>query len=459
MGGSHPVLLHVGATGVVRPVPLRPTSPYAKVADLSSLASDGTQVFAIGEAHGGAHANFRWTTWSGSVRALTEYPQTFETFGGISAGALLDVVVTTDGPVIAGSWSSADARGLDAAIWLPRGQTWQRQESAGGALANRDDLQVAPRAAAAFGTTMIITGSVITFGDGVQQSAGDLDLAQPGRGMAADSATRARRAQRGAVQPLCRPLLGVRARRRSACALAHRPGRGRTRDHAARRADRHRRPGATDDHRRGPTGDLVRPLRSEPPAAAGRVGRRTFTAPDGRVLDALLIGTRLYAILGAAYGSPIWLAAGYPRATRQGVQGTQSVGLAGRPRRRRRCRRLPARHRSAGGRPIGGTRRMWTSITRTSPAAIASATAMLGVAPAVGVGAGVERRGAEGLRLAPAQQVQVGAVQHQHRRPGPIAPQPAPRACGARRPSSATGPGFASAPASRTFRASAALRR
>jgi len=59
--GNHPVLFQIGATGVVRAIPLRPTSPYAKVADLSSLASDGTQVFALGAAHGGAHANFRWT--------------------------------------------------------------------------------------------------------------------------------------------------------------------------------------------------------------------------------------------------------------------------------------------------------------------------------------------------------------------------------------------------------------
>ena len=85
--GNHPVLFQIGATGVVRPIPLRPNSPYAKVADLSSVASDGTRVFALGEAHGGAHANFRWTVWSGSVKALTEHPQTFETFGGISAAS------------------------------------------------------------------------------------------------------------------------------------------------------------------------------------------------------------------------------------------------------------------------------------------------------------------------------------------------------------------------------------
>ena len=304
MGGSHPVLLHVGVTGVVRPVPLRPTSPYAKVADLSSLASDGTQVFAIGEAHGGAHANFRWTSWSGSVRALTEYPQTFETFGGISAGALLDVVVTTDGPVIAGSWSSADARGLDAAIWLPRGQTWQRQESAGGALANRDDLQVAPRAAAAFGTTMIITGSVITFGDGVQQSAAIWTwpsrdaawqltrLPEPGgRSEALSSQCADRCWVSGHVDgqlALWRTGLGEVARETT---LPDAPididGPG------PRTIIVEGRPGILFGH----SGVNRLLLQDES-------GWRTFTAPDGRVLDALLIGTRLYAILGAG----LWFA-------------------------------------------------------------------------------------------------------------------------------------------------------
>jgi len=304
MGGNHPVLFHVGATGVVRPVPLRPTSPYAKVADLSSLASDGTQVFAIGEAHGGAHANFRWTSWSGSVQALTEHPQTFETFGGISAGALLDIVVTTDGPVIAGSWSAADARGLDAAIWLPRGQTWQRQESAGGALANRDDLQVAPRAAAAFGTAMIITGSVITFGDGVQQSAAIwtwprrdaawqlTQLPEPG-------------GRSEALSSQCADRCWVSGHVDGQLAL-WRTDRGEvTREPTLPDAP-------IDVDGPGPRTIIVegRPGILFGHAGVNRLllqdesGWRTLTAPDGRVLDALLIGTRLYAIMGAG----LWFA-------------------------------------------------------------------------------------------------------------------------------------------------------
>ena len=328
VGGNHPVLFHVGATGVVRPVPLRPNSPYAKVADLSSLASDGTQVFAIGEAHGGAHANFRWTSWSGSVQALTEHPQTFETFGGISAGALLDIVATTDGPVIAGSWSSADARGLDAAIWLPRGQTWQRQESAGGALANRDDLQVAPRAAAAFGPTMIITGSVITFGDGVQQSAAIWTW--PSR----DAAWQLTRlpepgGRSEALSSQCADRCWVSGHVDGQLAL-WRTGRGEVARETTlpERADRRRRPGTADDHRRGPAGDLVRPLRSEPPAAAGRVGlayaHRARRPGAGRAVDrhpALRDRGRRLVVRRSELA----------RLARQGVQGTQSEGVAGHP--------------------------------------------------------------------------------------------------------------------------------
>jgi hypothetical protein len=169
-GGDRPVLFDVDQTGTARPVPLQPNSPYAKVADLVSVAARGERVVALGAAHGGAHANFRWTVWAGSTKRLIEHPQTFETFGGQSAGALLDIVFTSEGPAIAGTWAAREG-GLDAAVWLPRGQRWFRQNSAGTALANTPQLQVAPRAASTAGKAMIIMGSVITFADGVEQRA------------------------------------------------------------------------------------------------------------------------------------------------------------------------------------------------------------------------------------------------------------------------------------------------
>ena len=171
-GGGPPGLVTVAGDGTATPLAVRPQSPYAKVADLASLATDGRTVYALGRAHGGAHANFRWTTWQGSIAGgLAETPQSFSTFGGWEAGGLLDVVLTSDGPAIAGSWSSADGTGLDGAVWELHGKVWRRQDSAGTPLANTREVQVAPRAAGGNGSTMIVSGSVITFPDGVQQSA------------------------------------------------------------------------------------------------------------------------------------------------------------------------------------------------------------------------------------------------------------------------------------------------
>ena len=65
--GEHPGLVTVAADGTVSSLAVKPQSPYAKVADLASLATDGRTVYALGKAHGGAHSNFRWTTWQGSV--------------------------------------------------------------------------------------------------------------------------------------------------------------------------------------------------------------------------------------------------------------------------------------------------------------------------------------------------------------------------------------------------------
>jgi hypothetical protein len=169
-GGDHPALFAVDASRNMHAVPLHPISPYAKVAELVSVAARGTQVVALGAKHGGAHANVRWTVWAGSTERLDEYPQTFETFGGQSAGGLLDIVFTADGPAIVGSWAAAEG-GLDAAVWLPRGRRWLRQDSDGTALANTKEVQVAPRAASTAGSTVIISGSVITFGDGAEQKA------------------------------------------------------------------------------------------------------------------------------------------------------------------------------------------------------------------------------------------------------------------------------------------------
>ena len=297
IGGDHPALAAVADDGAARSVRLRPNSPYAKVADLVSLDADGTEVVALGAAHGGAHSNFRWTVWRGTTAGVVEYPQTFETFGGQSAGGLTDVVLTADGPVIAGTWSAASGKGLDAAVWLPDGETWARQPSDGTALANTDMVQVNPRAAEAAGQALIITGSLITFEDGLRQTAavwtwpsrsGQWSVTRlPESGERSDALS-ARCAQAcwvsgyvdgrvalwqvGAGEPVRQPLpdgLMVDSKTRTVLTDG-------------------RRPGVVFSHE----GRSMLAVENES-------GWSTFAAPDGTVVDAIAVGDRVYAIVGA----------------------------------------------------------------------------------------------------------------------------------------------------------------
>ncbi len=152
-----------------QPVALQPSTPYGKVASLVSLAGDQRSVTALGAAHGGAHANVRWTVWTGTGAGLVDRPQTFETFGGQEAGSLLGVVQDGVGPVVVGTWQGA--HGLDGALWRRDGQRWIRQPTPA-ALANTVDRQVAPRTTSPQPDgTMTIDGSVIDLSDGVRQSA------------------------------------------------------------------------------------------------------------------------------------------------------------------------------------------------------------------------------------------------------------------------------------------------
>ena len=150
-------------------VPLTPATPYGKVADLVSVTGNGSQLVALGAARGGAHANFRWTVWTGSASRLVDRPQAFETFGGQEAGGLLDAGWDRQGPLIVGTWQGR--RGLDGALWRPTGERWVRQP-APAALVNGATRQVAPRTAdTQADQTVVINGSVIDLADGVRQSA------------------------------------------------------------------------------------------------------------------------------------------------------------------------------------------------------------------------------------------------------------------------------------------------
>jgi hypothetical protein len=311
-GRGHPALFAVDASGNTHAVALHPNSPYAKVADLVSVAAHGTEVVALGGKHGGAHANVRWTVWTGSRQGLDEYPQPFETFGGQSAGGLLGIVIASDGPVIAGTWA-ANEGGLNAAVWLPTGRRWLRQESDGTALANTQQIQVNPRAASAAGPAVILSGSVITFGDGVEQRAALW--------------TWPTRSSAWMLQQL--PDAGIHSEALSSRCVqtcwvsGHADGRlalwSFDLAHVAESATRDSTLPSMEINTDGPGprtvisggqpgilfshADSTRLLVSD-----GHNGWQTFTAPAGSVLDATTVGDRLYAIIRTDDTAGLWTA-------------------------------------------------------------------------------------------------------------------------------------------------------
>lgn len=165
-----PVMLTVDAAGTQTPVPLNPQSPYAPLARWYSVATDGTRIVAIGGANGGAHANVRWTTWSGTLAGVDELPQSFYAFGGWGAGELVDAVITPGGEALIGSWGGAKA-GLDAAVWTFADRVWTRQDPAGTALESTATVLVGPRGATRDSDGILVAGSALHLDDGVRQTA------------------------------------------------------------------------------------------------------------------------------------------------------------------------------------------------------------------------------------------------------------------------------------------------
>lgn len=151
-------------------VPMRPESPYAFDAVWYSIVTDGDRILAVGGAPGGAHANTRWTVWTGTAKGLVEKPQSFNTFGGWGAGSVVDAVTTPAGQALLGSWGSEQA-GLDVAVWLPRGDRWIRQSSARTPLESTRERQVGIRSATTSGAGIVAAGSQLDLTSGVRQSA------------------------------------------------------------------------------------------------------------------------------------------------------------------------------------------------------------------------------------------------------------------------------------------------
>ncbi len=158
-----PQMMLLANDGTITRVPLAPHSPYAFQAAWTSVVTQGERILAIGGARGGAHGNVRWTVWRGTGAGVEEYPQEFSVFGGWGAGDLVSAVITPDGEALLGTWGGAQA-GLDAAVWLPTGDDWARQDPAGTALESTRQLLVGARTAVGAGRGILLVGSMIRLG-------------------------------------------------------------------------------------------------------------------------------------------------------------------------------------------------------------------------------------------------------------------------------------------------------
>lgn len=150
-------LATVADDGTLTQVPVRASSPYAFEGRWRFLAVDGDRIAGVTGISGGAHGNVRWAVWRG-LREASEEPQTFETFGGIDAGALTGVAIDATGALVTGSWKSP-LTGLDAAIWRPAGLRWVRADSAGSALASGPEALVQVSAVATHAGRAVLAGA------------------------------------------------------------------------------------------------------------------------------------------------------------------------------------------------------------------------------------------------------------------------------------------------------------
>lgn len=156
-----PGLFKRGPDGTVSEIPNQGVSPYGLIARWFSIVSDGNRIVAIGGENGGAHGNVRWSVWTGGLSGISEKSQAFSTFGGYGGGELSDAVLTGPGSAIVGTWQSAKA-GYDVATWLPDGDSWNRQESAGTPLESTLDLLSFPIAATDLGKGILVAGWALT---------------------------------------------------------------------------------------------------------------------------------------------------------------------------------------------------------------------------------------------------------------------------------------------------------
>ncbi len=156
----------------LQPLRVVPRSPYAFEATWFSVAARGSEIVAVGGARGGAHGNYRWSTWAGTADEVVEQEQPFGVFGSYGAGDLIGVAFAGESPVILGGWQS-ERTGLDIATWLRTGQRWSRQPSTGTALGSTPTELLSATAIAGTahdedgsGDGLVLSGSVTRLGEG-----------------------------------------------------------------------------------------------------------------------------------------------------------------------------------------------------------------------------------------------------------------------------------------------------
>ncbi|ALG08765.1 hypothetical protein [Kibdelosporangium phytohabitans] len=163
---GHPVVpgvLRANEDGAVSEIPVRGESPYGLLAKWYAIDSDGDRILAVGGERGGAHANVRWSVWTGTAAGITEKVQGFSTFGGWGAGELVGAALASSTPVLVGSWQSAKA-GLDVAVWTAEGDTWARRDSAGTELESDRRTLAFANSVTAYGKGALIGGMRLTDG-------------------------------------------------------------------------------------------------------------------------------------------------------------------------------------------------------------------------------------------------------------------------------------------------------
>ncbi|MFC7492458.1 MULTISPECIES: hypothetical protein [unclassified Knoellia] len=164
-GRPRPHLLTGTGSGQWRELGLTPRSGYAFEGRWFQVATRAGRIDAVAGARGGAHGNYRWTTWSGTADSVAEQEQPFGVFGSYGAGDLVGLAYAAGSPVILGAWQS-ERTGLDIATWTRTGSRWARQTSTGTPLGSTPQLLVSATAITSAGEGLMLSGSVTRLAPG-----------------------------------------------------------------------------------------------------------------------------------------------------------------------------------------------------------------------------------------------------------------------------------------------------